>query len=108
MLPDVGFSMMAAVKPDVLISQLRNKIATPFQRLILRFPGPGIQGAIPNNARCVTRSRYFKIAGSKPEVLTYQLLDKMATAAIMDFQLPVTTDGIRNSVVEYQDPENGG
>jgi hypothetical protein len=25
----------------------------------------------------------------------------MATAAILDFRLPVTTDGIRNSVIEY-------
>jgi hypothetical protein len=45
---------------------------------------------------------------AKLEVLIFQLLDKIATAAILDFRLPITTDGIRNGVIEYQDPENGG
>ena len=30
------------------------------------------------------------------------------TAAILDFRLPVTSDDIRNSAVEFLDPENGG
>ena len=94
----------AAVKPEVLISQLRDKIATPFQRRILHFPGL----YCPNIARCVTRSQYFKMAAAKQEVLISQLLDKMATAAILNFRLPVKTDGIRNSVIEYRDHENWG
>ena len=36
-------SKMAAVKPEVLISQLVDKIATPFQQLTPHFRGPGIQ-----------------------------------------------------------------
>jgi len=94
----------AAVKPEVLISHLQDKIVTPFQRRILHFTG--LQ--CPNIARFLTRSRYFKMEAAKLEVLIFQLLDKIATAAILDFRLPITTDGIRNGVIEYQDPENGG
>jgi hypothetical protein len=47
------------------------------------------------------------MAAAKPDVFISQLLDTMATAAILDFRIPVTTDGILNSVIEYQDPENG-
>ena len=40
-----------------------------------------------------------------PEVLIYQLLDKIA---IFEFRLPVTSGIIRNSAGELVDPENGG
>src|SRR5664279_4285390 len=38
-----GKSKMAAFKPDILISQLQDKIATKFQRLTLHFQGPATQ-----------------------------------------------------------------
>ena len=48
-LPDVTGSRllkMAAAKPEVLISQLPNQIATPFQRLTHHFRGPTTQWQI--------------------------------------------------------------
>ena len=59
----------------------------------------------------VTGSRKFKMAVVKPEVLLSQPLDKIATsgltAAILHFRLPVTSGSIRNSAVDFLDPENG-
>ena len=107
-LPDVTRSRlfkMAAVKPEELISQLLNKIATPFQRE-LPFSGPSNSMALLRILHDVTESRYFKMAAAKPEVLIHQLLDKMATAAILNYRLPVTSRCIRNNDTELLDHEN--
>ena len=42
---------MAAAKPEVLISQLLDKIATPVQRLIPIFWVQEFNGAIPNTVQ---------------------------------------------------------
>ena len=86
---------MAAYKPEVVITQLLDKIATPFQRLTPSF---GVQqpiGTIANSARCNRKSLY-KMAAAKPEVLISQLPDK------------ITSDSIHICPVDVQDPENGG
>ena len=45
-----GFHKMAAAKPEVLISQLPDKISRPFQRLTPHFRGPEFNFAIQNSA----------------------------------------------------------
>ena len=47
---------MAAVKPEVLISQSLDKIATPFQRLTPIFGVQEFNGAIANIALCKRKS----------------------------------------------------
>ena len=69
---------MAAAKLEVLISQLPDKIATPFQRLT-PFSGSSNSMAPLRILSDVTGSRFLKMAAAKPEVLISQLLDKIAT-----------------------------
>ena len=84
---------MAAVKPEVLIFQQLDKMATPFQRLA-PFSGSrnsmGLFRILPD----VTGSRKFKMAAIKPEALISQLLDKIATP----FQRLQTFSGPSNSM----------
>ena len=47
---------MAATKPEVLISQPLDKIATPFQRLTPIFVFQKVNGATTNNALCNRKS----------------------------------------------------
>jgi hypothetical protein len=70
---------MAAAKPEVLISQLLHKIATPFERLTQPFYGSSNSMAILRILSDVTGSRLLKTAAVKPEVLISQLRDKIAT-----------------------------
>ena len=61
LLPDVTESRylkMAAVKPEVLISQLLDQIATPFQRLSPIFWVHHLNGTIANTARCNRKSEF--------------------------------------------------
>ena len=82
-LPDVTGnrkSKMAANKPKVRISQLLDKIGTPFQRLTPIFEVQEFSRANTKIARCsLTGSRKFNIAAVKPKVLISQLLDKIET-----------------------------
>ena len=55
---------MAAVKPEVPIFQLLDKISTPFQRLTPIFGVHQLNGTIANPAG-VTRSRLLKMAAAK-------------------------------------------
>ena len=58
-LPDVTGSKkfkMAAAKPEVLISQLLDKIATPSQRLSPIFGVQQLNGVIVNTVRCNRKS----------------------------------------------------
>ena len=48
---------MAAVKQDVPLSRLLDKIATPFQRLTPIFGVHEINGAIPNTVRFTRKSK---------------------------------------------------
>src|SRR5664279_5177178 len=48
----------------------------------------------------VSGSRKSKLADVKP--------DALITSAILDFRLPLTSDGIRNSTIEFLDPKNMG
>jgi len=69
-------------KPEVLISQLLDKIATPIQRLPHIFVVQQLNGTIADTARCNRMSVIqdgVHHTGSKPEVLISQLLDKIAT-----------------------------
>ena len=61
-LPDVTgsrFLKMAAFKPEVLIYQLLDKIATPFQRLTPIFGVQQHNGTIPYTARCIVTGIFF-------------------------------------------------
>src|SRR5271157_5565562 len=49
---------MVAVKPEVLISQPLDKIATPFQRLTPIFGVHQLSGTIANTARCYRKSDF--------------------------------------------------
>ena len=49
---------MAAVEPEVLISQPVDKIATPFQRLTLIFGVHQLRGTIANTDRCYRKSDF--------------------------------------------------
>ena len=69
---------MAAAKLEVLISQLLDKIATPFQRLTPIIGVQQLNGAIANTVD-VSGSRFLKMAAAKPEVHISQLLDQIAT-----------------------------
>src|SRR5208282_1764955 len=105
--------------PEVLISQLLYKTATPFQRLTPNFRDPATHisasrpdsNAVPtanppfsgstNSAALLTilpdvsGSQNSKMAAAKPEVLISQLLDQLATP----FQrLPHTFSGSSNSM----------
>src|SRR5208282_5890424 len=113
-LPDVTGSRklkMATVKPEVLISQPLDKIATPFQRLT-HFSRSTNSAALLRILPDATGSRILKMAATKPEVLISQPLDKIATsgltAAILYIRLPVTSISIRSSAIDFLDPENGG
>ena len=53
---------MAAVKPEICISQLIDNIATPFQRLTPIFGVQQLNGTIANPARC-NRKSAFKDGG---------------------------------------------
>ena len=58
-LPDVTGSRlfnMAAFKSEVLISQLVDKIAAPFQRLTAIFGVQEFNGSIQNTVRCNRKS----------------------------------------------------
>ncbi len=72
MLPDATESCkfnMAAFKPELLISQLPDKIAAKFQQLhALIFSGTASPTAFRSLLRDVTGSRDSKMAASKPEV----------------------------------------
>ena len=69
---------MAANTLEILISQLQDKIATPFQRLT---PISGFRKSVAlfRILPDVTGSWYFKLAAAKPYALIYQLPDKIAT-----------------------------
>ena len=93
---------MAAVKPEVLLSQPLDKIATPFQRLT-QFQGSSNSAALLRILPDATGSRILKMAATKPEVLISQPLDKIVTsgltAAILYIRLPFTSGSIRSSAV---------
>ena len=75
LLPDVTGSIylkMAAAKPEVLISQLPDKIATQFQRLNGYFWGPGLLRLMPD----VTGSRYFKMVVANSAMYISMLVSK--------------------------------
>ena len=76
---------MAVDKPEIRMSQLLDMIATPFQRLT---PIIGVQ----------------ELNGAWPNIV---LFASGLTAAILNFRIPVTLDGIENSAIEFLDPENG-
>src|SRR5208282_292058 len=95
-LPDATGSRilkMAATKPEVVISQPLDKIATPFQRLTPIFWVPEFNGAIANIARC-NRKSDIKNGGRETGSAYISNLDKIATcgltAAIFYIRLPVT------------------
>src|SRR5208282_430566 len=57
--PDVTgsrFLKMVVTRPEVVISQLPDKISTPFQRLTPHFRGPATNGTLANSARCNRKS----------------------------------------------------
>ena len=88
---------MAAYKPDILISQLLDKIETKFQRLTLHFRGPATQWDWLDN--CATKPEvenrgYINVSGVQP--------------AILDFRLPLMSGGIQNNSIVLLDPENVG
>ena len=60
---------MTTAKPEVLISQLLDYIATPFQRLTLIFVVQHLKGTIATSARCQRKSD-FKDGGHQT-VSTY-------------------------------------
>ena len=65
LLPDVTGNRhfrMAAAKPEVLISQLLDKMATPFQRLTPIFGIQQLNNATANTVRC-NRKSVFKDGG---------------------------------------------
>ena len=68
---------MAACIPEVLISKLVDKIATPFQRLTPHF-GVRNSMALFRIRSDVTGSPKSKMAAVKPEVFISQLVDKIA------------------------------
>ena len=75
-------SKMAAIKLEILISRLLDKIATPFQRLTPIFGVQQLSATITNTVLCNRKSIFQdggRQTGSKPEVLISQLLDKIAT-----------------------------
>src|SRR5208282_5698800 len=70
---------MAVVKPEVVISQPLDKIATPFQRLTPPFSGSSNSAALLRILPDATGSRILKMAATKSEVIISQPLDKIAT-----------------------------
>ena len=62
-------------KPEVLISQLLNKIATLFERLTQPFYRSSNSMAILRRLSDVTGSRLLKMAVVKPEVLISQCFE---------------------------------
>ena len=78
---------MAAAQPEVLISQLLDKIATPFQRL--------------------TPFSVFSNSIDPLRILSY-ISTSGLVAAIFKNRFPVTSDSIQNGGIELLDPENGG
>ena len=90
-----------ASKPELLIFQLLDMIATPFQRLAPIFGVQKFNGTVPNTARCKWNGDAF--LSSRRDIIIFGL-----TAAILDFLLPLITGGILNSSIEFLDPENVG
>ena len=60
---------------------------------LYRIP-PYVNGVNRWNGVTILSSRYISTSG--------------LAAAIFEFRLPLTSGGIRNSPIEFQDPENGG
>jgi len=84
---------MAATKPEVLVYQPLDKVATPFQRLTPIFWFPEFNGAIANIARFNLKSD-IKNGRRETGSAFISTLDKIATsgltAAIFYIRFPVT------------------
>src|SRR5664279_5495261 len=89
---------MAAFKPEVAITQCIKEIGRRFRRLLLGFPGRLDQRNIDRKRIMLA---YYNIQHG-------ELSTSGLAAAIFDFRLPVMSDRIHNSPIEFLDHENVG